>query len=123
MEDLSFLQKRVAQRAVNAFEKDMKDLCDYLQKHPIGRKLKIKIGEGKDAYLSNDHNQSILKRTKDLTDVAVAITNLENIKKELINEYYEKETDALLNDVQHIRTFIDRSDRIEIDMNDDDLPY
>ena len=101
--DKSFLEKRINGKAEERFHEDMRGLVDYIYNHPIGRKLKIKIGEKEIPLVNFGRNYGIINQepTQDYSRVSDVINIIET-KGEVTEIYKQEETEVILKKLDNI---------------------
>jgi hypothetical protein len=98
------VQAKITQQAKKRFKEEYKELARFIQKHPIGSKLKITI-DGKTFRLT-DGNYDY----PELNDDLLPITNFTEVKEDLVLDYEKQEVDRLTNQLSSISYLFERGE-------------
>lgn len=95
----TILEKRIEERANERFEDDLRKFIDFLLGHPISKELRVKIGEENIPIANFGSNYGLLNN-EGLHNRHSAHTNLEIVKRNLIEKYKKEETDKILEQLE-----------------------
>ncbi len=96
--DKSFLEDRIKVRAISKYYKLLREAGSIIDNNEILRRLKIKDDEGKYKnilYEQQNWSNIIMREENNLS-------NITDIKKDLIAEFEKEETDIILNRLKDI---------------------
>jgi hypothetical protein len=114
MEKINVLQERIEERSAEKFNKDFMSLIRIINENPIGKKLKIKINEKESFSLINYYGTTggtfFNSRYEDITKYGNDLTNIEEIKNELIEKYIKEETDSILGKIEVLADFLENKE-------------
>lgn len=96
--DKSFIEERLKQKAKNRVSVKKGEADNAVSKNIILNKLKIKIGE-KEYFMYELLSMG--------NPVSIEHTNLSDITKELQNDYYQEESDYLINSLDNIQKYLE----------------
>lgn len=102
MKELSFLEKRIKEKAEEKFERDWNELVEALQENSIARLLFLKAeGMKKEIWLIGNYTKdSLFYSEPPRTDVSLKeFTNFKAVKENLLEKYEKEETDRLLSEI------------------------
>lgn len=111
--DKTRLEQKIAKQAENRFNKEWQDLLDYLNKHPIAKRLKVKIGDT-DLRFSINFRGGI--PTNSLLDPypsksVTENTNYTELKDTLLAEYEDEELRNLLDKLSSVEYLFEMEQR------------
>lgn len=113
--ETSVLETRIKQRATERFEKEFKAFTKAIGSTAIGRQLKVNIpqdegniGRKIDFICVNGTTGSTFFNGsfKELTNYGSEFTNIEDIKKKLMEQYVKDETDDILDKLDVLKEYI-----------------
>lgn len=99
--DKTHLEKRIEEKAIERFEKDYREFVNYVKNHPVGKHLKIKIGNKEIPVAYFGVNYALFNEKQD-ENKRSEHTNYEKVKKEIIQEYIKQETDKVIDQLSNI---------------------
>jgi hypothetical protein len=99
--DKSAFEKRIVRRAEERFDSELAALVEFLDRHPIGRYLKLKFGD-EELDLVGDRRDHGLINSYGTDNIHATLTNIAAIKAEKLEEYQVQETDAILNQLGNL---------------------
>lgn len=98
----SALEKRIEKRAEDRFDSQVKELVLYIDKHPIGCRLKITI-DGHQINLANFGGNHGLINEQGTDNSNADKTNLQQIKVDLLEKYEAEEIQNLEEKLDSVR--------------------
>lgn len=104
----TFIEKRIEEKAEERFNENLEKLKKDVGSNPIGEKLTLKLkGIEKPIrigcrHYSNDNVLFDMPKNEYSNDNLKKKSNIEEIKKELIEEYIKEETNELLNKIDNL---------------------
>lgn len=106
---MSMIEKRIQEKAVNRWELLLKDLREKLWNNEILFSLKIYKQEDKKEYFKLIGKNGHCPAT-DLFSVDSLLlknTNIEEIKSDIMEKFIKEETDALLEKIDNLKEFLE----------------
>lgn len=101
--DKSFLEKQIDNKAKARFHKDMSEFVDYIHRHPIGNKLKIKIGEKEIPLANFGANYGVMNQdSRNDYSGSSEVINIKEAKEKVIKKYKQEETEIVLNKLDNL---------------------
>ena len=98
----TILEKRIEQRAEERFEKELKEFIGIVERHPIGKLLRISI-EGKNIPIAaNGPNYGLFNYEGTKNSLGEKTTNLGDVKEKLLEKYKQEETDEILSKLDNL---------------------
>lgn len=95
------LEKRSEERAKKRFEKNLNDLIIAILHNPIGERLQITVGDKK-VYIAYFGSGSGLINSEGAENRNAKYTNLQDVKKGLLEEYKCEEMYKILDNIKDI---------------------
>jgi len=106
----SAIERQIEKRAEDRFDKEVNELALYINNHPIGKKLKITIGDEQITLAMFGHNRALINEAGTDNNNATK-TNLVAIKVELLEKYEIEEVKNLENKLDSIRYIFEQGER------------
>jgi len=117
MKEINLLEKRIAEKAKERFDKEFIEFTRLIDSNPIGKKLKIfapfKIEEeeeGKLIPLVNFYGTTggtyFNGRYNEITKYGKELTNIKEIESDLIERYIKEETDSILDRLNVLSNYL-----------------
>lgn len=109
--ELNTIQEKINKKAEERLQKDLTEAVRALDKNPILRGLRIKIGEESVKLYEFGHNGIFceLHSGAYIGKKIEQLTNYETIRENLLKEYVEQETNALFDKIDEIKDFIENT--------------
>mgnify|MGYP001268906130 CR=1 FL=1 len=97
----TILEKRIKERAEERFDKEFRELVNYIYTHPIGGRLKVKIGDSDIPIVNFGRNYGLFNE-EGIQNKRSDNTNLQSVKMSLLKEYEKEETDEILKKLENL---------------------
>lgn len=98
----TMLEKRIEERAEERFNREFNELVNYINNHPIGRKLRVCIdGETSIPFVNFGSNCGLLNRNG-IENKNSDYTNLKKVREQIIEEYTKEITDEMIDKLDSI---------------------
>lgn len=104
----SEFEKRIAEKAEKRFEDEFATLVRYIYSHPIGKYLKVKMGE-EEITLANFGGNYGLMNESNLANKNSRLTNLAAIKEDALKQYRQEEVDGILARLENFKYLFDQT--------------
>lgn len=105
--DKTFLEKRIEKRAIKRFDEEYKQFITLLRKNNIADEIKININGDLIPLVNFGSNYGVFNNEELNTERTKKHTNLEYVKKTLIDRYIQEETDNVLSELHNIKQLFD----------------
>ena len=100
------LEVRIEERAKELFEKDYNDFVSILNRHPVGKLLKVNVNEEQIPLTTFGRNYALFN-TEQEQNSRLKLTNYDEVKELLIKKYIAEETDKIIEQLQNIGYLFD----------------
>src|SRR5699024_2711514 len=97
----TFLEKRIEEKAIELFEKDYRDFVEIVNRHPVGKLLKVNVNEEQIPLTTIGRNYALFN-TEQEQNSRSKLTNYDEVKELLIKKYIAEETDKIIEQLQSI---------------------
>lgn len=106
--DKTILEKRIKERAEERFDNEFREFVKYIYNHPIGGRLKVKIGDSNIPIANFGRNYGLFNE-EGIQNKHSDNTNLQLVKMSLLREYEKEETDEILKKLENLGYLFNRS--------------
>ena len=107
----SILEQRIEEKAEERFNEEFKSLMTAIERNEVGKRLFFKASNDQKVKLTNNQNGTrgqvaylnLYGTHNEQTKKVENATNIEETKKEVIEQYIAEETDNILNKLQDLK--------------------